>query len=93
MKLFYTLLMVAGVSAIYPADHWSYSTKLSNTIADDFIKENVDAGKTVFVRWMRRLDEADDASRHQDGTRPSKSLVVMTKLSLQMLICRKKELI
>ena len=47
MKLFYTLLMVAAVSAIYPADHWSYSTKLSNTIADDFIKENVDAGKTV----------------------------------------------
>ena len=49
--------------------------------------------KQYLCAGLRRLDEADDASRHQDGTRPSKSLVVMTKLSLQMLICRKTELI
>jgi len=48
-----TLIGVA--SAIYPDDHWTYSTKLSNAMADDFIKENVDAGKTVSYIGFRFL--------------------------------------
>ena len=29
-----------------------YSTQLTNTNVDDFIKTNVDQGKTVYVRWI-----------------------------------------
>jgi hypothetical protein len=39
--------LATAAQAIYPADHWSFSTKLSNANADGFIKENIDAGKTV----------------------------------------------
>jgi len=44
--------VLAVASAIYPDDHWSYSTEMTLDNADSFIKENVDAGKTVFVRWI-----------------------------------------
>jgi hypothetical protein len=42
-------LVAAG---IYPDDHWSYSKELTTENAQPFIKEGVDAGKTVFVRWI-----------------------------------------
>ena len=46
-------MAVALVAAgIYPDDHWSYSTKLSVANFDENIKEAVDAGKTMFVRWI-----------------------------------------
>jgi hypothetical protein len=38
--------------AIYPDDHWNYATELTPDNGDEFIKSNVDAGKTVFVRWI-----------------------------------------
>jgi len=44
--------LVVGVSAIYSDDHWSYSTKLTEDTFDSFIQEGIDAGKTVFVRWI-----------------------------------------
>jgi hypothetical protein len=48
------LLAVSEVAqaGIYPDGHWDRSTKLSTSNADDFVKKNVDAGKTVFVRWI-----------------------------------------
>jgi len=45
-----TLLGVA--LAIYPDDHWSRSTKLTAANADEVIKREVDAGRTLFVRWI-----------------------------------------
>lgn len=42
----------AFVAGIYPDDHWTRSTKLSVDTFDDFVKTGVDAGKTVFVRWI-----------------------------------------
>lgn len=39
-------------AGIYPDGHWDHSTELSTSNADDFVKTNVDAGKTVFVRWI-----------------------------------------
>ena len=42
-------MLAAG---IYPEDHWSHATKLTTENADDFIKNGIDAGKTVFVRWI-----------------------------------------
>jgi len=47
------MLAILALSAgIYPTDHWKYSTKLTKAKFEPFIKENVDAGKTVFVRWI-----------------------------------------
>lgn len=33
--------------AIYPDDHWNYSTKLTEENFDSFVQEGIDAGKTV----------------------------------------------
>ena len=46
-KLILLACLVGTVNAIYPPDHWTYSTKLSSDNVDDFVKSNVDAGKTV----------------------------------------------
>jgi len=39
-------------NAIYPADHWSFATELDEKNCDEFVKSNVDAGKTVFIKWI-----------------------------------------
>jgi len=53
MRLISAALLLATVSAgIYPDDHWQYSTKMTVDNFDGFVKENVDAGKTVVVRWI-----------------------------------------
>jgi hypothetical protein len=39
-----------GGSGIYPADHWSYSTKLTSSNYEAAVKEAVDSGKTMFMR-------------------------------------------
>jgi len=44
--------LVAVAAAIYPDDHWSHSKELTTENAEPWIKENVDAGKTVMVRWI-----------------------------------------
>ena len=45
--------LFAGTQAsIYPDGHWQHSTKLSTANADDFVKSNVEAGKTVFIRFI-----------------------------------------
>jgi len=46
--------LVAGTAnaGIYPDDHWTHATELTTDNADDFVKKNVDVGKTVFVRWI-----------------------------------------
>jgi hypothetical protein len=46
-----TLASVAQ-AGIYPDGHWDRSTQLTTENADAFVKENVDKGKTVFVRWI-----------------------------------------
>lgn len=53
-----TLLVVAMASVaragIYPDGHFAEgrSTELTTNTTDDFVKEHVDAGKTVFIRWI-----------------------------------------
>jgi len=39
-------------AGIYPDGHWERSTELTTDNVDSFVKENVDAGKTVFIRWI-----------------------------------------
>jgi len=45
-------ILAGAANAIYPEDHWTYSTELTADNVDEFVKTNVDAGKTVFVRWI-----------------------------------------
>ena len=44
--------LIASSAAIYPGDHWKYSTKLTTANYKSFIKDEVDSGKTLFVRWI-----------------------------------------
>jgi len=41
-----------GPGGIYPDGHFDRVTKLTVSTFDDEVKENVDAGKTFFVRWI-----------------------------------------
>ena len=53
--LLLSLGLVAGpaaVTAIYPDDHWNYSTKLTTGNYADSIQNEIDNGKTVFVRFI-----------------------------------------
>jgi hypothetical protein len=40
------------LSGIYPDGHFDHVTKLTTSNFEGFIKENTDAGKTTFVRWI-----------------------------------------
>ena len=41
------------VQAIYPDDHWSYSTQVTSPeMFQGLIQDEIDAGKTLFVRWI-----------------------------------------
>lgn len=46
------ITLVASSAAIYPSDHFKYSTKLTNSNYREFIKSEVDSGRTLFVRWI-----------------------------------------
>jgi hypothetical protein len=46
------LVLLLGGAGIYPADHWSAVTRLTTSNYKGFIKDQVDAGKTLFVRWI-----------------------------------------
>ena len=54
LRLFVALIVaVYSVSAgIYPDDHWSFSKKLTLENFDETVKNEVDAGNTLFVRWI-----------------------------------------
>jgi len=40
------------IQAIYPDDHWNYSKKLTSSTFDDIVEEEINAGRTLFVRWI-----------------------------------------
>lgn len=52
LLLFMLGLVHQQVTAIYPDDHFSFSKKLTTSNFDNEIKEAVDSGKTMFVRWI-----------------------------------------
>ena len=37
---------------LLPDDHWSYAVKLTADIFESKIQNEIDAGKTMFVRWI-----------------------------------------
>lgn len=44
--------VIRSAHAIYPSDHWDFSTKLTEETYHETIAAEVEAGKTVFVRWI-----------------------------------------
>jgi len=53
-RILFRILASAAVAqaGIHPDGHWDRCTALTPDNADDFVKESVDAGKTVIVRWI-----------------------------------------
>lgn len=51
VALFASSVVVPAV-ALYPDDHWSFSTKLTTTNYAETIQSEIDLGKTVFVRFI-----------------------------------------
>jgi hypothetical protein len=45
-------LLISSVAAIYPDDHWSYATKLTEENFESTVQNEIDAGRTFFVRWI-----------------------------------------
>lgn len=52
LLLLLTALLAAGTNAIYPDDHFDYSTKLTESNFESFVQDNLNAGKTTFVRFI-----------------------------------------
>jgi len=44
--------MGAVGASIYPDGHFDYVTKMTEDIFETEVKKEVDAGKTLFVRWI-----------------------------------------
>jgi hypothetical protein len=54
LLLIFSLLptVVVLVSAIYPDDHWNYSTQLTKQNFESHLQSEIDNGRTVMVRWI-----------------------------------------
>jgi hypothetical protein len=52
-QLVLALTLLACASAIYPEDHWTYSTKINTREElDALVQKETDSGKTLFIRWI-----------------------------------------
>lgn len=53
-RLLLALAATIGLAhgGIYPEGHFDHVTELTEDNFENTIKENVDAGKTLFVRWI-----------------------------------------
>jgi hypothetical protein len=52
MKVIGILSLLVATNAIYNDDHWTYATKLTPENADAVVNDAIEAGKTMFVRWI-----------------------------------------
>jgi len=50
------LLLVTTIglsSAIYPDNHWNFATQIKDVSGfESHVKDEIDAGRTLFVRWI-----------------------------------------
>ena len=46
------LLLIGVTNAIYPDDHWEYSNELTVDTFKPFVADEIEAGRTLFVRWI-----------------------------------------
>jgi hypothetical protein len=44
--------VAAALGGIYPDGHFDHVMKCTKDTFDEFVKTNVDSGKTLFVRWI-----------------------------------------
>ena len=49
---FVSVFFLTLTSAIYPDDHWEYSTELTTENFDSFVESEIESGRTLFVRWI-----------------------------------------
>jgi len=47
-----SVAIAASAGSFYSPGHWNYVKRLNSRNADSEIKQAVDAGKTMFVRWI-----------------------------------------
>jgi len=47
-----TVAILAIAHAIYPADHFTFSKELTTDNFDAHVQSEIDAGRTLFVRWI-----------------------------------------
>jgi len=53
LSLLIGAVVVGTVScSLFAEDHWTYSTDLTSENVDEFVKSNVDGGRTVFIKWI-----------------------------------------
>jgi hypothetical protein len=52
MAVAFAALYLVPAGAIYPEGHFDHVIRMNTDNFDSVIKENVDAGKTLFVRWI-----------------------------------------
>ena len=56
LRLLAAALLLAAAPAhsagIYPDDHWQHSTRLTTAGFNDWIRGEVDSGRTAVVRWI-----------------------------------------
>jgi hypothetical protein len=45
-------LLISSIAAIYLDDHWSYSTQLTEENFQSTVQTEIEAGRTLFVRWI-----------------------------------------
>ena len=38
--------------SLYPEDHWSHSPRLTEANFESTVRSEIDAGRTLFVRWV-----------------------------------------
>ena len=55
------LLTTALLAGIYPDGHFDTVTKLGKANVDTVIKDTIDSGKTLFVRFIASRAEADES--------------------------------
>ena len=47
-----TLMAISVAHALYPDDHWNYSTRLTQDNFMSTLKDVIESDKTLFVRWI-----------------------------------------
>jgi hypothetical protein len=51
---------VASANSIYKKDHWEYAQQLTESNFPSVIQSEIDAGRTLFVRWISSSTECEE---------------------------------
>ena len=79
-------LLISSIAAIYPNDHWSYSTQLTEENFESTVQTEIEAGRTLFVRLIASPTEDDERSKRLCGISSPSRLRGTRTSPLEMLI-------